>query len=156
MKCVSCGKAEMVRDVRDLLYTYKGQTTTIPSVTGDFCTACNESLHDATESKRVNTLMLTFNKQVNSSLVDPAFISNIRQKLNLGQHEAADIFGGGPNAFSRYENGKTTPPLALVQLLRLLNRHPELIDELKPSQSEPAAAPVSYKLTRRRKLATTT
>ncbi len=27
------------------------------------------------------------------------------------------IFGGGVNAFSRYENGKTKPPLALVKLL---------------------------------------
>jgi len=25
--------------------------------------------------------------------------------------------GGGVNAFSRYENGKTKPPLALVKLL---------------------------------------
>ena len=30
---------------------------------------------------------------------------------------AAAIFGGGVNAFSRYETGKTRPPLALVKLL---------------------------------------
>jgi HTH-type transcriptional regulator / antitoxin MqsA len=29
--------------------------------------------------------------------------------------EAAKIFGGGINAFSRYENGKTKPPLVLVK-----------------------------------------
>ena len=37
------------------------------------------------------------------------------------------IFGGGPNAFSRYENGKTEPPLALVKLLMVLDRHPNLL-----------------------------
>jgi HTH-type transcriptional regulator/antitoxin MqsA len=55
----------------------------------------------------------------------------VRKKLQLDQREAAEIFGGGINAFSRYENGKTKPPLALVQLLRVLDRHPELLDEVK-------------------------
>jgi HTH-type transcriptional regulator/antitoxin MqsA len=45
--------------------------------------------------------------------------------------EAADIFGGGANAFSRYENGKTKPSLALVKLLELLDRHPELLEEVR-------------------------
>ena len=30
------------------------------------------------------------------------------------------------NAFSRYENGKNKPPLSLVKLLKMLDRHPEL------------------------------
>jgi len=41
--------------------------------------------------------------------------------------------GGGLNAFSRYETGKTKPPLALVKLLRVLDRHPELLAEVKAS-----------------------
>ncbi|MBV2235514.1 MAG: type II toxin-antitoxin system MqsA family antitoxin [Sterolibacterium sp.] len=38
---------------------------------------------------------------------------------------------GGGLPFSRYENGKTKPPLALVKLFRLLDRHPELLSEVK-------------------------
>ncbi len=55
----------------------------------------------------------------------------MRKKLSLDQREAAEIFGGGVNAFSRYENGKTRPPLALVKLLKVLDRHPDLLDEIK-------------------------
>jgi len=33
--------------------------------------------------------------------------------------------------FSRYENGKTKPPLALVNLFKLLDRHPELLNEVR-------------------------
>ncbi|MEA1051615.1 type II toxin-antitoxin system MqsA family antitoxin [Lamprobacter modestohalophilus] len=55
----------------------------------------------------------------------------MRKKLHLGQREAAELFGGGVNAFSRYETGKTKPPLALVKLFKLLDRHPDLLDELK-------------------------
>lgn len=131
MRCPNCGAAELVHDTRDLPYTYKGETTVIPQVTGDFCPACDESVLDASESARVMELMHEFNKQVNAAIVDPAFIASVRKKLALGQREAGEIFGGGVNAFSRYENGKTKPPLALVKLLKVLDRHPELLDEVK-------------------------
>ncbi len=131
MKCPTCGATELVHDTRELPYTYKGETTTIPPVTGDFCPACGESVLDAAESARVSSLMMDFNKQVNASIVDPTFIAGVRKKLALDQREAAEIFGGGINAFSRYENGKTKPPLALVKLLKVLDRHPELLNEIR-------------------------
>ena len=131
MKCPVCGAAELVHDIRDLPYTYKGESTVIPAVTADFCPACDESITDMAETERVMREMQAFNKQVNAAIVDPAFIVNVRKKLDLGQREAAEIFGGGINAFSRYENGKTKPPLALVKLLKLLDRHPDLLNVIK-------------------------
>ena len=131
MKCPVCGAAELIHDTRDLPYTYKGEATTIPEVTGDFCPACAESILDAAESERVMREMRAFSKQVNASIVDPSFIVGVRKKLALDQREAAEIFGGGVNAFSRYENGKTKPPLALVKLLRVLDRHPDLLTEVR-------------------------
>jgi hypothetical protein len=41
---------------------------------------------------------------------------------------------GGDPPFSRYENGKTKPLLVLVKLLRVLDRHPDLLDEIKTAQ----------------------
>jgi len=38
---------------------------------------------------------------------------------------------GGDHPFSRYENGKTKPPLALVKLLKVLDRHPDLLEAIK-------------------------
>lgn len=131
MKCLSCGMAELVHDTRDLPYTYKGESTTIPMVKGDFCPACGESVLDAIESTRVSGLMLEFNKQVNASIVDPAFITKVRKKLGLDQQEASTLFGGGVNAFSRYETGKTKPPLSLVRLFQLLDLRPELLSEIQ-------------------------
>ncbi|MGZ8941216.1 MAG: type II toxin-antitoxin system MqsA family antitoxin [Methylobacter sp.] len=131
MKCPSCAAAELVHDTRDMPYTYKGETTIIPEVTGDFCPACDESVLNADESRRTMKLMLEFNKQVNASIVDPGFIVSVRKKLNLDQREAAEIFGGGVNAFSRYETGKAKPSLALVKLLKVLDRHPDLLNEVR-------------------------
>lgn len=131
MKCPVCGAAKLIHDTRDLPYIYKGETTIIPAVTGDFCPACDESILDAVESERVMREMRAFSKQVNASIVDPDFIASVRKKLALDQREAAEIFGGGVNAFSRYENGKTKPPLALVKLLKVLDRHPDLLSEVR-------------------------
>ncbi len=131
MKCPVCGAAELVHDTRDLPYTYKGETTIIAAVTGDFCPACAESILDAAESNRTMREMNAFSKQVNAAIVDPGFITTVRKKLDLDQREAAEIFGGGINAFSRYENGKTKPPLALVKLFKLLDRHPDLLSEVR-------------------------
>ena len=131
MKCPVCGAAELIHDTRDLPYTYKGETTMIPAVTANFCPACDESITDMAETERVMREMQAFHKQVNAAIVDPGFIIAVRKKLNLGQREAAEIFGGGVNAVSRYENGKTKPPLALVKLLKLLERHPDLLNEVR-------------------------
>ena len=64
-------------------------------------------------------------------MVDPDFIVSVRKKLALDQREAAEIFSGGINAFSRYENGKTRPPLELVKLFRVRDRRPDLLGEIR-------------------------
>ena len=131
MKCPVCGAAELMQDTRDLPYTYKGETTVIPAVTADFCPACDEVLLNREQGDRYSELLGTFQRQVNAAFVDPHYITRVRRKLDLDQRQAAELFGGGVNAFSRYENGKTKPPLALVKLLKLLDRHPDLLDELR-------------------------
>lgn len=90
-----------------------------------------ESIPGAAESDRVMREMRAFSRQVNAAIVDPGFIAAVRKKLALDQREAAEIFGGGVNAFSRYQNGTTKPPLALVKLLKVLERHPDLLNEIR-------------------------
>jgi len=131
MKCPVCGAAKLMQDTRDLPYTYKGEATIIPAVTGEFCPACDEVLLNREQGDRYSELLGAFQRQVNAAFVDPHYITRVRRKLDLDQRQAAELFGGGVNAFSRYENGKTKPPLALVKLLKLLDRHPDLLDELR-------------------------
>lgn len=131
MKCPACGGAVLIHDTRDVAYTYKGEITSIPAVTADFCPACGEFILNREQGDRYSELVGMFQRQVNAAYVDPAYIARVRKQLDLDQREAAEIFGGGINAFSRYENGKTKPPLALVKLLRLLDRHPDLLEEVK-------------------------
>ena len=131
MRCPSCGGAELIHDTRPMSYTYKGESTVIDDVTGDYCPACGEAILEMGESVRTSALMLDFNQQVNAAAVDPTFIVRVRKKLSLDQREAGQIFGGGVNAFSRYENGRAKPPVSLVKLLKVLDRHPDLLAEVR-------------------------
>jgi len=131
MKCPSCGAAELIHDTRDVCFTYKGETTTISEVTGDYCPACGEIILDRVQGDRYSEFIGLFRQEINAAYVDPKYITKVRKKLELDQREAAEIFGGGVNAFSRYENGKTKPPLALVKLLKVLDRHPDLLGEVR-------------------------
>lgn len=131
MKCPCCGAAELIHDTRDIPYTYKGETTTIAAVTGDFCPACNEVVLDREHGDSYSECLGLFRRQVNAAYIDPDYIGKVRRKLDLDQRQAAELFGGGVNAFSRYENGRTKPPLSLIKLLKLLDRHPDLLDEVR-------------------------
>jgi len=89
MKRPCCGAAELIHDVRDAPYTYKGETTTIPGVAGDYCPACGEIVLDREQGDRYSALIGQFQKDINAAFVDPAYIAQIRKKLALDQRQAA-------------------------------------------------------------------
>ena len=47
------------------------------------------------------------------------------------------MFRGGTRAFDKYERNLVEPSGPTIQLLRLLDAHPELIAELQGSEQEP-------------------
>ncbi|WP_026354291.1 type II TA system antitoxin MqsA family protein [Massilia niastensis] len=139
MKCPICGESPLVHAIRDLPYSYRGQSTTIPDVSGDYCRDCKEFIFTHEAGSRYGKLIQAFRKQVDAGVDSSAFVRAVRRKLGLGKREAGELFGGGADAFSRYETGKETPPVALIKLLRLLDRHPELLDEIRADGKDAAA-----------------
>ena len=93
------------------------------------CTSCGDDI--------LNQLPLKVHKQISrdlyatiNGLLTSAEVRKIRKQLNLTQKDAARLCGGGPNAFSRYERGKSSPLRSTSNLLRLLSRHPEEVEHL--------------------------
>jgi HTH-type transcriptional regulator/antitoxin MqsA len=70
MKCPCCGAAELIRETRDIPYAYKGRTTTIPAVTGDFCPACGEVVLDSEQGDRYSEMMGRFMHGISPSVGD--------------------------------------------------------------------------------------
>ncbi|MFA1644784.1 MAG: type II toxin-antitoxin system MqsA family antitoxin [Enterobacteriaceae bacterium] len=130
MKCPVCGGAELAHEVRDIPYEYKGEKTVFHAVKGQFCDACGEIVFGAGEGDEYFAGVLEFNRKVNAREVDPKFIARVRKRLNLDQRQAAELFGGGANAFSRYETGRVAPPRPLVLLFQMLDKHPDYLKEI--------------------------
>lgn len=65
------------------------------------------------------------------------------------------MFGGGTNAFSRYESGKTKPPVALVKLFKVLNKHPDLFKEIAATGDRATINKVSHIAASKQKRRTT-
>jgi len=66
-------------------------------------------------------------------------ISRIRIALGLSQREAASLFGGGYNAFNKYESGEVLQSFAMDRLLRLASViGPEVISLLSSALPTPA------------------
>jgi len=95
-------------------------------VQGAFCDKCDEAvlIYDADEEAAWLAFRDQVDRQAASELVA------IRKRLNLTQAQAAKLAGGGKNAFSRYERGQAKPVVAVINLFKLLDKHPDLIKEL--------------------------
>lgn len=68
MKCPACGGVELLHETRDIPYCYKGECTTIPQISGDFCPVCGEAVLDLEDGERYSTLIAQFHNQVRDRL----------------------------------------------------------------------------------------
>ena len=132
-KCLNCETATgMARfEGETLTIEHAGMTAKVEGLSGWRCEACGEVEFDPDSARRYaaagDELVLRERERQSRE------IRRIRKKLGLSQAAAARLTGGGHNAFSRYERGEATPLPAVINLFRLLDKHPELLKELAPS-----------------------
>jgi len=129
IQCMSCGYKGMVREEnRTETITHDGESLTLTGLAGWFCPSCHDGWFDDTDQVRYakagDELIHLARERQSKELL------RIRKKLGLTQKEAAAIFGGGVNAFSRYERGEIEPNASTRKLLHLLDKHPELLKEV--------------------------
>ena len=119
----------LTRDVRPFTVTYKGQSI-IVDLPGYYPTSNNEGVLIGDDMVAADEALRIL-KERTDGLPTPATIKRIRAKLKLSQREAGALFKVGENAFDKYERGLITPSGPTVQLIKMLDRHPELVDELR-------------------------
>ena len=127
--CLSCGQSEMVHDIRDVSYIYKDYHAVVKKVKGWHCLHCNEVEFNTGEGVRFAEEIKQIAEKIDKQVAEE--LARIRKKLKLTQQEAAQLTGCGTNAFSCFERGKAKPMQAITNLFKLLDRHPDLLNELK-------------------------
>ncbi len=131
--CASCGAAGAVPFKSETFrITHKGVSAEVKGLSGRRCSSCGEIEFDQRSAKRYAAASDKLVLQARAA--DRSEIRRIRRKLGLSQSMAAELTGGGHNAFSRYERGEAAPLPAVVNLFRLLDRHPDLLKELTGSR----------------------
>lgn len=128
MNCPMCGKGPLKREARLASFMYRGATINVEQP-GDWCRACGEGVLSADDIAATTKARHDAIARA-EELLPSDEIRRIRTKLGLTQADAGERFGGGINAFSRYERGETMQPRALDLLLRLLDKHPNQLKEL--------------------------
>jgi HTH-type transcriptional regulator/antitoxin MqsA len=129
-KCLNCETDRDMTRFEDESFAidHAGMTATVDRLSGWRCGACGEVEFDANSARRYaaasDELVLRDRERQSRE------IRRIRRKLGLSQVAAARLTGGGHNAFSRYERGEAAPLPAVVNLFRLLDKHPELLKDL--------------------------
>jgi HTH-type transcriptional regulator/antitoxin MqsA len=138
--CPFCGGQRLAFANDSLAIEHAGLTTLVAGLSGWRCAAldCAEILLDDDSQRRYaeasDALVLAARRNAGEEL------RRIRRKLKLTQAEAARLTGGGHNAFSRYEKGLTQALPAVINLFRLLDRHPEMLAELAADNRPQRAA----------------
>jgi HTH-type transcriptional regulator / antitoxin MqsA len=127
--CASCGAASAAPFKGEMFrISHKGLSTEVRGLSGWRCPSCGETVFDPKSAERYaaagDKLLLK------ARAAERSEIRRIRRKLGLTQAMAAKLTGGGHNALSRYERGEAAPLPAVVNLFRLLDRHPHLLKEL--------------------------
>jgi HTH-type transcriptional regulator/antitoxin MqsA len=129
MQCPACGYHEMNEQNRDETLSYSGRSVTVKNLKGHFCPECGEGIWDSESNSRLDEAQTELIHGARNEL--GAEIRRIRKALKLTQSRLAEDLGLGKLAFSRYEQGKTQPSVALIKLLRLIEKHPGLLEELR-------------------------
>ncbi len=127
-QCPLCGEFAQEHKIKPMNYVYKNKQFTIeqPAL---WCDACGEGIIDANDNKTAMPFILAHKAKIDG-LLTPEEIKQVRKKLKLTQKQAAFIFGGGVNAFNRYEKGKLLIPRPLSLLLVVLRNHPSQLKEI--------------------------
>lgn len=93
------------------------------------CDACgSEQVTDA-QSRINKRAMIKFRKHVDG-LLTGAEVRCLRARFGISQADAARIFGGGPVAFSKYENDDVAQSESMDKLLRVATDVPGAIEYL--------------------------
>ena len=119
----------LTRDVRPFSVTYKGHTIVV-DLPGYYPQGEGDGVHIGKDLDSADEALRTIKEKVDG-VPTPATIRRVRTKLKLSQREAGTLLRVGENAFDKYERGLVEPSGPTSLLIGVLDRHPEIAQELR-------------------------
>lgn len=128
--CPDCEQGNLSEHTHSLQLQHKGQTLTVEGLRYWLCDHCEAEIIRADQIRDGDRLIAEAKREADGLLSGPE-IRALRKRLGLSQHQAAALFGGGQNAFSKYERGEVIQSTAMDRLMRLAAWKHENFRELK-------------------------
>ena len=113
-------------EVEDI--SYKGNDLQV-SIAYSVCNNCDREFVSKPQIIQ-NEFALRAVKKTFDGLLSSEEIVRAREELSLTQEQAARVFGGGRNAFSKYERGEVSQSVAMDKLIRICLNHRNIFREL--------------------------
>ena len=126
--CKLCKSEDVSGYVEAEEVSYKGSTLQV-SIAYSLCNNCDREFISKPQILQ-NEAALRAAKKDYDGLLSSEEIIRARRTLSLTQEQAARVFGGGRNAFSKYERGEVSQSVAMDKLIRICLNHREVFHEL--------------------------
>ena len=129
--CPVCEVGELSPAIVTEALSYRGTQLVVPGFQVSRCSRCGEEVVLDAQAK-ANELLFADAKRHHDGLLTSREIKRVRKELGITQAQAASIFGGGANAFSKYERGEVIQSQAMDLLMRLAAELPVVRARLIP------------------------
>lgn len=127
--CNLCGSVSVSTHQENETIKYKSGFIT-PLLPYSVCDDCGYEFV-STEQIKAGDALIREAKKDYDGLYASEEIKAAREELGLSQAEAAELFGGGRNAFSKYERGEVAQSVAMDRLIKLCVKSEETFEHLK-------------------------
>lgn len=116
-QCDVCGEGTFHIIQQEKTVEYKGHKKNI-SLNFDECDVCGADSGETDYLRDHKRAVNAFKKEVDG-LLSATDVKTIREKLDITQKKAGKLFGGGPVAFSKYENDDVIQSEPMDKLLKV-------------------------------------
>lgn len=116
--CPICEEAELTQSEYQGQLEYSGQTLEVNDLECWHCPACEADPVFPDQARRNHRRYQDARRRADGLLTSEQIIRTL-DRLRITQVQAAEIFGGGQNAFSKYVRGEVIQSVAMDRLIRL-------------------------------------
>jgi len=146
VQCIECNAGALGEVTYSDTFNVDGNQFSVAGLKKFACDSCDYSIMTPAQIASNEALIDAARRAAKARyLLAGTEIKALRERLGITQQQASSIFGGGKNAFSKYERGVVLQSEAMDNLLRLVDRYPGLLEDLREfSGAVPAARWTTY------------
>jgi len=127
-QCIVCKSEDIKSLVAVESVLYKGHQLQV-SLEYSVCGGCDREFVPKSQILSGEIAVRNAKKKFDG-LLSSQDIANARATLSISQDQASKVFGGGKNAFSKYERGEVSQSVAMDKLIRICLKHHHVFREL--------------------------